>query len=76
MDMEFVRASSIMLAINLIYAVIALFTGVVAVRLIDKLLLKKIDLEEEIKAGNTAAAVFGSTLLLFVAIIIGFALAK
>lgn len=76
MDMEFVRATSIMLVINLVYAIIALFVGVLAVRLLDKLILKKIDLEEEIQKGNIAAAIFGSVLVLFVAIIVGFALAK
>jgi uncharacterized membrane protein YjfL (UPF0719 family) len=74
MDMEFVRATSLMLVINLVYAVVALFVGVFAVRLVDKLMLKKIDLEEEITKGNVAAAIFGGVLVLFVAIIIGFAL--
>lgn len=76
MDMEFVRATSVMLLINLTYAVVALFVGVFAVRLVDRLLLKKIDLEEEIKKGNIAAAIFGGVLILFVAIIVGLALAK
>lgn len=76
MDWEFVRATSIMLVINLLYAVIALFVGVLAVRVLDKLVLRKIDLEEEIQKGNIAAAIFGGVLVLFVAIIIGFALAK
>ncbi len=76
MDWNFVRASSVLLLINLIYAVVALFVGVLALRFLDRYLLKKIDLEEEIQKGNIAAAVFFSTLLLFVAIIIGLSLAK
>ena len=41
MDWEFVRATSVMLLINLVYAVVALFVGVLAVRLLDKLILKE-----------------------------------
>jgi uncharacterized membrane protein YjfL (UPF0719 family) len=76
MDWNFVRASSVMLVVNLLYAVIALFVGVLALRLMDRLVLKKMDLEEEIKNGNVAAAIFAATLVLFVAVIIGLALAK
>jgi uncharacterized membrane protein YjfL (UPF0719 family) len=76
MDWSFVRASGVMLAMNLVYAVVALFVGVLAIRVLDRFLLKKLDLEEEIGKGNVAAAVFASTLLIFVAIIIGLALAK
>jgi len=49
---------------------------VLALRLMDRLVLKKMDLEEEIKNGNVAAAIFAATLVLFVAVIIGLALAK
>lgn len=76
MDWEFVRAASVMLVINLIYAVVALFVGVLAVRWVDDLLLKKIDLEEEIQKGNIAAAIFGGVLVIFVALIIAMALGK
>ncbi len=76
MDWEFVRAASVMLVINLIYAVVALFVGVLAVRWVDHLLLKKIDLEEEIQKGNIAAAIFGGVLVMFVALIIAMALGK
>jgi len=76
MDWEFVSATLVMLLVNLIYAVIALFVGLLAIKIFDNLILKKIDLEEEIKKGNIAAAIFSSTLLIFVAIILGFALGK
>jgi uncharacterized membrane protein YjfL (UPF0719 family) len=76
MDWNFARASLTMLMINLIYAVVALFIGLIAIRALDRFLLKKIDLEEEIKKGNMAAALVTATFLLFVAIIVGFALAK
>jgi len=76
MDWEFIRATSVLLLINLVYAIVALCAGVLAIRLLDKIVFKKIDLEEEIQKGNLAAAIFGSVLLLFVAIIIGLSLAK
>ncbi|MFH1480745.1 MAG: DUF350 domain-containing protein [Pseudomonadota bacterium] len=76
MDWNFVRASLVMLVSNLVYAVVALFVGLFALRLFDRILLKRIDLEEEIKKGNLAAAIFASTILLFVALILGFALGK
>ena len=76
MDWRFVAASSTMLLLNLVYAVVALVVGVGTLRLMDRFLFKKIDLEEEIRKGNIAAAIFAGTLLLFVAIIVGLALAK
>ena len=74
MDWKFVLASARMLLVNLVYAVVALFVGVMSLRLLDRLLLKKIDLEEEIQKGNIAAAIFAGTLLIFVAIILASAL--
>ena len=76
MDWQFVLASTTMLIINLVYAVVALVVGLVTIRLLDRFMLKKLDLEQEIKNGNVAAAIFAGTLLLFVAIIVGLALAK
>lgn len=76
MDWNFTRATGVLLIVNLIYAILALFVGVIALRLIDRLLLRKIDLEEEIKKVNIAATIFASTMVIFVAHIIGFALAK
>jgi len=76
MDWQFVGASATMLVINLIYAVVALFIGVAAVRLVDRVVLQKLDLEEEIKNGNLAAAIFASSLILFVGLLIGLALGK
>ena len=75
MDWKFVTASSVMLLVNLVYAVIALFVGVLALRLLDRLILKKVDLQDEIRKGNIAAAILAGTMLLFVAIILGLTLA-
>ena len=76
MDWNFLGATSMMLVINLVYAVVTLFVGVAAIRILDRTILKKIDLEEEIRSGNIAAAIFAATLLLFVAIIMAGAVGK
>ncbi|MGD8566901.1 MAG: DUF350 domain-containing protein [Gammaproteobacteria bacterium] len=72
MGTEFFTASLINLVINLGYTIIALLVGVYGLLWIDKKLLKNIDIEEEIKKGNLAVAIFASTILIFVAIIIAF----
>ena len=76
LDIQFAGASSIMLFVNLIYAVIALILGVIALKFIDKIFLKKLDLELEIKNGNISAAIFAASLVLFIAIVIVGALGK
>ncbi len=76
MDWNFARASGYMLLLNLIYAVVALLVGVVALRLIDRFILTRVDLEGEIQKGNIAAAILAAALLLFIALIIGLALAR
>ena len=76
MDWQFVGATGVMLLMSLVYAIVALVAGVTAVKVIDHAILKKIDLEQEIKEGNIAASIFGSVLVLFVAILLGFALAR
>lgn len=76
MDFNFIRSTAILLLVNIIYSIVALFVGVLALKFIDHKLLKRIDLEEEIRKGNIAAAIFGSTILIFVAVIIGFALGR
>ena len=76
MDWQFVGATAVMLLLNLVYAVVALLAGVAAVRVVDRRFLKHLDLEQEIKNGNIAASIFGSVLVLFVAILLGLALAR
>jgi uncharacterized membrane protein YjfL (UPF0719 family) len=76
MDAQFWKATAITLAINLVYAVLALVIGVAAFRWIDKTLFPEIDFMEEIRKGNMAAAVFAGVLLLFVALILAGALGK
>ena len=72
MEAQFLSASLINLLINLGYTIVALIVGVYALLWVDKKLLKNIDIEAEMKKGNVAVAIFASTILIFVAIIIAF----
>ncbi len=70
----FIYSNIVNLAINLLYTLISLFIGVVALKVVDRHILKSVDLEEEIKKGNIAAAILAATILIFVAIIVAFGL--
>ncbi|USD21261.1 DUF350 domain-containing protein [Microbulbifer variabilis] len=74
MQLEFITATLFNLGINLIYTVLALFIGIIALITIDKKLLRTVDIEGELKNGNIAVSIFASTILIFVAIIISFGL--
>ncbi|WP_091387486.1 DUF350 domain-containing protein [Microbulbifer marinus] len=74
MQMEFLTATLFNLGINLLYTLLALFIGIIALIAIDKKLLKHVDIEGELKNGNIAVAIFASTILIFVALIISFGL--
>lgn len=76
MDAAFLRATSITLLINLLYALIALLVGVLAVRWVDETIYKEIDFVEEIKKGNLAAAIYASVLVLFIGIVLHAALGR
>ena len=76
MDAQFWKATAITLAINLVYALVALVLGAAAVRWIDRKMFPEVDFMEEIKKGNLAAAVFAGILMLFVAVILAGALGK
>ena len=70
MEITTVQQSLLYLSINLVYAVVALLVGVIAIRAVDRWLYTRVDFEDEIKAGNVAAAIYKSALLLFVGIVI------
>lgn len=74
MEIGFIISTLINLSINLFYTILALLISVLALKFVDQQLLRNIDLEKEIKSGNMAAAVFASTILIFVAIIVSFGL--
>lgn len=74
MNTEFIFATLFNLGMNLVYTVLALIVGVTALVIIDRKLLKSTEVEKELKEGNIAMAIFSSTVLLFVAMIVSFGL--
>lgn len=74
MDTGFIFATLFNLGINLTYTILALFVGIAALVVIDKKILKSTEVEKELKDGNIAIAIFSSTVLLFVALIVSFGL--
>ncbi len=74
MDSSFFIGTLFNLAINLLYTIIALLVGVAALKFVDSQLLKNVDIEKQLQDGNLAVAIFASTILLFVAIIVSFGL--
>ena len=73
-ETQFFISTLVSLGINLAYTIIALMVGIVGLKFVDYKLLKSINLEEEIKKGNIAAAIFASTILVFVGLIVSFGL--
>ena len=71
MEADFISATYFTLGMNLIFTLITVVVSVALLLAIDKVLLKSIDLQEEIKKGNIAASIFASSIMLFIAIIVG-----
>lgn len=74
MESEFFIATLFNLGINLLYTLLALLVGVIALKFVDRQLLKNVDIEKQLQNGNIAVAIFASTILLFVALIVSFGL--
>ena len=74
LETQFIISTAVSLVINLIYTILALIIGITGLKFVDYKLLKSVDLEDEIKKGNLAAAIFASTILIFVAVIVSFGL--
>jgi uncharacterized membrane protein YjfL (UPF0719 family) len=70
MEADFVYSTLFNFSVSLAYTVSALLIAVISLKLIDKLLLRKLDIEEELKKNNLAVAIFASSILLFVALIV------
>lgn len=74
MESQVLFATLFNLGINLLYTILALILGVIALILIDKIILTSIKIEDELKKGNIAIAIFASTILIFIALIVSFGL--
>lgn len=70
MGQDFAYATLFNFSVNVAYTVAALLIGIWALKLVDKFLLKKIDIEDELKQNNIAVAIFASAILIFVAIVV------
>lgn len=69
-ELSLIRASAISLTTHLFFGVVTLFVGALAIKAIDKFILRRIDLEEEIARGNLAAAVVAGALWISLAMIL------
>ena len=74
METGFFMATLFNLFMNIFYTLIALVVGLIALHVVDRQLLKSLDIQEELKKNNMAVAIFSSTVLLFVALIVSFGL--
>lgn len=74
MESGLLGATAFNLGVNLLYTLLALVVAIVALIIVDRLLLRRTDIEQELKNGNMAVAMFASTILVFVALIVTFGL--
>ena len=70
MENEFLVSTLFNFTVNLLYTLAALLIAVFSLKVIDKLLLRKLDIEDELKKNNLAVSIFASAILIFVAIIV------
>ncbi|SET63438.1 DUF350 domain-containing protein [Thalassotalea agarivorans] len=75
MEVSTLEHSISLMLVNLSYAVLSLFIGVIALVIIDKFIFKDVDFMQEIKKGNLAVAIFQSVILLFIGIVVSSAMA-
>lgn len=74
MEISTLESSLMLMGINLAYAVLSLFIGVIALVIIDKFIFKDVDFIAEIKNGNIAVAIFQSVILLFIGVVVSAAM--
>ncbi|MCF7908267.1 MAG: DUF350 domain-containing protein [Candidatus Omnitrophica bacterium] len=74
MNFSFLRAVFFNLGVSIFNTLVAFTIGIVALKIIDKYLLTKLEIQEELKKNNISVAIFASTALIFVALIISFGL--
>lgn len=70
MENEFLASTLFNFTVNLLYTLAALLIAVFSLKVIDKVLLRKLDIEDELKKNNLAVSIFASAILIFVAIIV------
>ncbi len=68
MEWALIRSTMLSEMVHLVAGVLTVIVGAFVIRGIDKIVLRKIDLEEEIARGNLAAAVLAGAMWLALAI--------
>ncbi|HEY4223152.1 MAG TPA: DUF350 domain-containing protein [Myxococcota bacterium] len=68
-EFSLVEASAVSLAVHLVFGVVAIFVGAITVMAVDRFLLTKINLQDEIAKGNVAAAIFAGAMWIALALI-------
>jgi len=58
------------MGLNLLYAVVAMLIGLMALKFLDRWVFPEINFISEIKRGNIAAAIFAGMSLLFLALVL------
>lgn len=58
------------IGLNLLYAVVAMLIGLMALKFLDRWVFPEINFIAEIKRGNIAAAIFAGMSLLFLALVL------
>lgn len=69
-EFALLRTSIITTVLHLVFGIVAIFVGAITIKLVDKLVFKRIDLEEEIARGNLAAAVLAGSIWIALAMIL------
>jgi hypothetical protein len=69
-ELALLRTTVFSMVLQLAFAVVTLGVGAVAIKLLDHIAFKKLDLEEEIAKGNLAAAVLAGTIWIALAMIL------
>jgi uncharacterized membrane protein YjfL (UPF0719 family) len=68
-ELSLVEATATSLGVHLVFGVLAMFVGAIAVLGVDRFVLRRISLEEEIGKGNIAAAIFAGAMWIALALI-------
>lgn len=74
MEKQFITASLVNLLIHLIYALAAFFIAMMGLKWVDRVFLKSLSIDDELKKGNLAVAIFTGSILVFIALIVCFGL--
>jgi hypothetical protein len=70
MNRVILTANLYTMGLNLVYALLAMLLGLIALKFADKLVFPEINMIAEIKRGNIAAAIFAGMGLLFLALVL------